>query len=295
MDGIISILLPMGIVVIMFSLGLGLDVADFARIARYPKAFLIGAVTQLVGLPACAYFVAMLFGLPPELALGFMILSFCPSGASSNLMTKVARGDVALSISLVGCISLISVFTVPPLVVFFADHFLGLDAPDVDITSLGVSMFLLTIVPVIAGIFMHRHFAGLTRTIEPFVGRLAIGLLVILVAGALVANWSLFVETFAALGPSVVVLLCLLLALGLLLARLFGLDQSQSTAIALETSVQNAALGITIGSLLVEQAGALPAFSLPSGVYAFTMYLIAIPFALWRRRLSTAPAAQAAE
>jgi len=139
-------------------------------------------------------------------------------------------------------------------------------------------------VPVILGMAL-RHFAGgLTAAIEPFVEKVAVVLFVIVVIGALASNWTLFVENLAVLGPAVVVLNLVLLAIGLGLARLAALEGRQATAISIETGIQNATLGITIGSLIAEQATALPPFSLPSGVYGITMYLVSLPFVYWRRR-----------
>ncbi|SMH39869.1 bile acid:sodium symporter family protein [Mesorhizobium australicum] len=285
MDSLITVFLPLALAVIMFSLGLGLTVADFARVAAQPKAFGIGAFSQLVTIPAVAFLIATAFGLPPELAVGLMILSLCPGGVTSNILTKLARGDLALSITLTGIISLVAVFTMPPLVAFFARHFMGLDAPPVDVTRLGISMFLITAAPVVIGVLVRRFAEGMALAIEPFVEKLALVLFVIVVVGALAANWSLFVANLAVLAPSLIVLNLALLAIGLGLGRVFALGPAQSTAIAIETDIQNATLGITVGSLIAEQASALPPFSLPSGVYGITMYLVTIPFVLWRRRM----------
>lgn len=284
MDSLITVFLPLALAIIMFSLGLGLTLDDFRRVFTAPKAFGVGALAQVVILPLVAYAVALLFRLTPELAVGLMILAFCPGGVTSNILTKFARGDLALSISLTGVISLVAVVTVPFLVAFAASHFMGVDAPQVDVTSLAVSMFLITAVPVILGMAL-RHFAGgLTAAIEPFVEKVAVVLFVIVVIGALASNWTLFVENLAVLGPAVVVLNLVLLAIGLGLARLAALEGRQATAISIETGIQNATLGITIGSLIAEQATALPPFSLPSGVYGITMYLVSLPFVYWRRR-----------
>jgi len=285
MDSLITIFLPLALAIIMFSLGLGLTVADFARVAAQPKAFAIGAFSQLITIPIVAFIIATAFGLPPELAVGLMILSLCPGGVTSNILTKIAKGDLALSITLTGVISLVAVFTMPPLVAFFARQFMGLDAPPVNVTQLGISMFLITAAPVVIGILVRRFAEGLALSIEPFVEKLALILFVIVVIGALAANWSLFVANLAVLAPSLVALNVVLLAIGLLLGRVFGLGPAQSTAIAIETGIQNATLGITVGSLIVEQASALPPFSLPSGVYGITMYLVTIPFVFWRRRM----------
>jgi BASS family bile acid:Na+ symporter len=285
MDSLITVFLPLALAIIMFSLGLGLTVADFARVAAQPKAFAIGAFSQLITIPIVAFVIATAFGLPPELAVGLMILSLCPGGVTSNILTKIAKGDLALSITLTGVISLVAVFTMPPLVAFFARQFMGLDAPPVNVTQLGISMFLITAAPVVIGLLVRRFAEGLALSIEPLVEKLALVLFVIVVVGALAANWSLFVANLAVLAPSLVVLNVALLAIGLGLGRVFALGPAQSTAIAIETGIQNATLGITVGSLIVEQASALPPFSLPSGVYGITMYLVTIPFVLWRRRM----------
>ena len=288
MDSLITVFLPLALAVIMFSLGLGLTLDDFRRVFAAPRAFGIGALAQLVVLPLVAYAIAVMFRLPAELAVGMMILSFCPGGVTSNILTKFARGDLALSISMTGVISLVSVATVPLLVAFAADHFMGVDAPPVNVTSLAVAMFLITAVPVVLGMLL-RHFAsGLTTSVEGFVEKLAVVLFVVVVVGALASNWSLFVENLPVLGPAVVVLNVVLLAIGIGLARLTSLDGRQATAISIETGIQNATLGITVGSLIVEQASALPPFSLPSAVYGITMYGVSLPFVYWRRKLAAA-------
>lgn len=284
MDSLITVFLPLALAIIMFSLGLGLTLDDFRRVVLRPKAFAIGAVAQLLLIPVTAYILAILFALPPELAVGMMILAFCPGGVTANLLTKLAGGEVALSISLTGVISLLAVFTVPVLVVVFANHFMGLDAPAIDVTALGVSMFLITLVPVALGITIRRTAPDFALRLDAIVSRVAVVLFVVVVAGALAANWSVFVANLAVLGPALVILNVILLAAGLIAGRVFGLSVPEAKAIALETGIQNATLGITVGSLIVEQANALPAFSLPSAVYGITMYLVSIPFVFWLRR-----------
>ncbi|MEO3998198.1 bile acid:sodium symporter family protein [Mesorhizobium sp. CAU 1732] len=284
MDSLITVFLPLALAIIMFSLGLGLTVDDFRRVVLKPKAFAVGAVAQLILIPLVAYILAIAFRLPPELAVGMMILSLCPGGVTANLLTKLAGGEVALSISLTGVISLVAVFTVPIMVVVFADHFMGLDAPAVNVTALGVSMFLITFVPVVLGLVIRRFAEGFALSLDAVVSKIAVVLFVIVVLGALAANWRIFLDNLGLLGPGLVVLNIALLAIGLGLARLFNLTRAEGKAIAIETGIQNATLGITVGSLIVEQASALPPFSLPSAVYGITMYLVSIPVGLWLRR-----------
>lgn len=283
MDSLITVFLPLALAIIMFSLGLGLTIDDFRRVAVQPKAFTIGAFTQLILIPLTAYVLAVLFGLSPELAVGMMILGLCPGGVTANLLTKLAGGEVALSISLTGIISLAAVFTVPFLTAFFANHFMGLDAPSVNVSALGVSMFLITLLPVAVGIAVRRMAPNGALKLDAIVSRIAVVLFVVVVLGALAANWRIFVENVATLAPALIVLNVILLGAGIAFGKMFGLRLAEAKAISLETGIQNATLGITVGSLIVEQASALPPFSLPSAVYGITMYLVSVPFVLWLR------------
>ncbi|MEO1613829.1 MAG: bile acid:sodium symporter family protein [Pseudomonadota bacterium] len=281
---LLDVFLPLSLAFIMFSLGLGLTIADFTRVVRVSKAFAIGAVAQIALLPAVAYLLLQVFSLPPELALGVMILSFCPGGVTSNILTKLANGAVALSVTLTAVVSLVSVVTVPLLVDWSATEFMGLATPDVDIGALAIAMFAITAVPVAIGVAI-RHFAtGFADAAEVWVSRLANVLFVVIVIGALATNWALFMENLAVLGPVLILMNVALLALGVLMAKLGGLDARESTAISLEVGVQNATLGITVGGLIAaEAAGVLPAYALPAGVYGITMYLVSAPFVLWAR------------
>ena len=286
MDTLITVFLPLALAVIMFSLGLGLTVADFVRVVTQPRAYALGAVSQLVVIPLVAYALALAFKLSPELAVGMMILSLSPGGVTSNLLTKLAKGDVALAVSLTGTTSLIAVVTMPLLAAFFADHFMGADAPPINITSLGLTMFLITALPVLLGLLLRRYATDLALAIEKPLEKVAVGLFVVVVLGALASNWRLFVDNLLLLGPSLVLLNIILLGFGLAAGKLFGLKGAEATAISIETGVHNATVGITVGTLIAEAASGLPPFSLPSGVYGITMYLVTIPFVLWRRRMA---------
>lgn len=281
---LLNVFLPLSLAFIMFSLGLGLTLGDFARVVSLPKAFFAGAFSQIVLLPLIAFALLHVFSLPPELALGVMILSFCPGGVTSNLITKLAGGAVALSVTLTAVVSLVSVVTVPLLVAWSANYFMGTAAPDIDVTSLAVAMFAITAVPVAIGVFMRHAAANLAERIETTVSRIAVVLFVIIVIGALASNWTLFVSNLFELGPLLIIMNILLLLVGLGVARALSLDRGDGIAIAIETGIQNSTLGITVGSLILETANGLPPFSLPAGVYGITMYVVALPFIHWMRR-----------
>ena len=283
MDILINVVLPQSLAIIMLSLGVGLSFADFARVATRPKAFAIGAVSQVILLPLVTYVVVVGFGLTGAIAVGFMLLSFCPGGVTSNMITKLAKGDVALSVSLTAVISLLSILTVPVLAAWSVVHFMGDAAPEVSVTSLAIAMFLITTLPVLIGVFT-RHFApGFANRVDPILSKIATLLFVIIVLAALAANWDLFVENLATLGPALISMNAVLMLVGLLLALVFGLHWGEIKTISIETGVQNATLGITLGTLITGQADGFTAMELPPAVYGITMYLVALPFVLWFR------------
>ena len=283
MDILINVVLPLSLAIIMLSLGVGLSFADFARVASRPKAFAVGAIAQVILLPIVTFGVVSVFGLTGAIAVGFMLLSFCPGGVTSNMITKLAKWDVALSVSLTAVISLLSILTVPFLAAWAVVYFMGDQAPDVSVTSLAIAMFLITTLPVLIGV-MVRHFAtGFADRIEPILSTIATVLFVIIVLAALAANWDIFVENLATLGPALISMNAVLMIIGIALALGTGLAWGEVKTISIETGVQNATLGITLGTIITGQADGFTAMELPPAVYGITMYLVALPFVIWFR------------
>jgi BASS family bile acid:Na+ symporter len=284
MNFMVNVALPLSLAVIMLSLGLGLEVDDFTRVTKRRKPFLIGAVAQVFVLPAFAFAVLMVFSLPPEIAVGVMLLSFCPGGVTSNILSKLARGDVALSVSLTAVISLLSILTVPFLTAWSIAHFLGEQAPPVDITRLALALFLITTLPTLTGIAL-RHFArAFALMIEPALSRLAWVLFVVIILAVLAGNWDVFKENVTVMGEALVALNVGLLLLGLGLGRLARLSWVEMKTISVETGIQNGTLGITLAGLVSGVTEGFSAMALPSAVYSITMYLVTLPFIFWLRR-----------
>lgn len=284
MSFLTTLALPLSLAIIMLSLGVGLEIEDFKRVATRRKPFLVGAFAQILLLPAFAFGLLMVFSLPPEIALGVMLLSFCPGGVTSNIFSKLARGDVALSVSLTAVISLLSVFTVPILAAWSVRHFIGPGAPSVDISGLAIAMFLITTLPTLLGIAL-RHFANsFALRIEPALARLAIILFILIIVAALIANWDVFAENFLVMGEVLMALNIGLLLLGLGIGRLTGLSWIEMKTISVETGIQNATLGITLAALISGVTDGFSAMALPSAVYGIAMYLVTLPFIFWFRR-----------
>ena len=289
MDFLLEYGLPLALAVIMFSLGVGLTVADFARVVKTPKALIVGAAAQLIALPATAFLLLQLLPLEGTVALGVMILAFCPGGVTTNLMTRLARGTVALSISLTAIISLTTAVTLPILLALSARYFEGSAAPTINVTSLALTMFLLTSLPVALGMAVRAGMAGLADQLETPLFKLSGGLFLIVILGALIANWELFTANLLTLGPLLLLLNMAMLSLGLGLSSAAGLKEGDSIAIAIEAGVQNGAIGVTVAALLGGEAAT--AHSLASGVYGITMYIVTIPVIfMFLRRSTTAGA-----
>lgn len=280
---LVSVVLPLALAFIMFSLGLSLTLDDFRRVLVRPLAFFTGAVSQILVVPFIALVLVVLFAPPAELAVGIMILSFCPGGVTSNIISRLARGDVALSVSLTAVVSLATILTVPFFVAWSVNYFMGSDAPPITITSLAISVFLITTLPVAIGVAV-RHFAtGFADKSEPILSKIATALFVIIVVAALATNWAVFVENVVILGPVLILMNVILLILGICLAVIVGLSWEEVKTIAVETGVQNSTVGITLGAIIGAEAAGFSAFALPSAVYGITMYLVTLPVVMWLR------------
>lgn len=283
MDILINVVLPISLAIIMLSLGVGLEFRDFGRVLRRKKAFLIGAISQICLIPLTAFVIVTLFQLPPGIAAGIMLLSFCPGGVTSNIICKFSRGDVALSVTLTAVVSLLSILTVPVLAAWAVVHFLGDAAPDVSITGLAIALFLITTLPVLLGVAFRHNARDLAQRIEPNLSRLAAALFGIIVVAALAGNWQLFVDNVAVMGGALVALNAALLVIGLGLARAAQLNWAEAKSVSIETGIQNSTLGITLAGLITGVTEGFSALALPSAVYGITMYVVVAPFILWFR------------
>ena len=282
---IIDIVLPLSLVFIMFTLGIGLTIQDFKNVINAPKAFLVGIVNQIIILPIITFLIISVFILPKEMAVGMMILACCPGGVTSNILTKLAKGDTALSISYTAIVSIVTVITLPAIVGFSMGHLMGADAPKMNTLSLGVTMFLLTTVPVCIGLYINRKYTSFSKKLSKVANKISTLLFILIVIGALASEWEAFINNLIILGPAIIILIVVMLFIGYNSARIFSVNKRQSITIAIESGVQNATVGITIGNLIeTVPDGGISIYSLPSGVYGILMYLVCIPFVLWIAR-----------
>ena len=280
--GIITdIVLPVALAFIMFALGLGLTFADFARVARQPRDFLIGVASQLILLPAVAWLLVSVWSLPPELALGVMIIAAAPGGVTSNILTALARGDVALSISLTAVISLVCVVTIPLIVVFAHDRLMdGSATGDVSVAKTAISVFVIVTVPVTIGLLV-RHFApGFSRRVEPAVRHISTVLFIIVLAGAIYQERANIVTYFAQAGLITLTLNVVMMVLAYCIARLFASGPRQRITISMECGLQNGTLAIAVAAILF--GGGLVA--VPAATYSLIMFATALIYVAIARR-----------
>ena len=274
---IIDIFLPVSLMFIMFTLGIGLTVENFKNIIAQPKALILGLVNQMLLLPLITFFILLIIKLPSEMAVGMMILACCPGGVTSNMLTKLAKGDTALSISFTAIVSIVSVITLPIIVSFSMQYFLGSNAPSINILSLGMTMFCITTIPVGIGLLINTKYHDFSVSFSIIANKISTILFVIIIAGALTSEWEAFINNLNLLGPAIIALIFLMLLIGYSSASLFNLNKEKSITIAIESGIQNATVGITIGNLILNQNTGLSILSLPSGVYGILMYLVCLP------------------
>ena len=289
----IELVLSVGLALIMLSLGLSLQPADFGRALGKPRALMGGALAQLILLPLVAFGLLRLFGLTGDLALGVMILSCCPGGITSNVMTRLSRGDVALSISYTALASLVTAFTLPVVLSITAPLLLPSQTLELSILPLSLKVFSISTVPVMIGVWIAQQAPGFCKRNRQKAEQFANLLFVLIVAGTLISQWSVFTSNLKTIGPTLLALNLLMLAIGLSLGNLLKMPTEQTTSLSIEAGFQNGTVGIVVGSLLGPDLmqSQLNSFSLPSAVYGVLMTVTIIPFITWRRSIPslTAP------
>lgn len=267
-----AVLLPLSLFIIMMGMGLSLTLQDFRRVLVYPKAVLVGLVNQLILLPLIGFAFANVFGLPPLLAVGLMVLAASPGGVTSNLITHLARGDTALSISMTAVSSVVTVITLPLIVSFSLEHFLS-QSQQIELPVLQTigQILAITAVPVAIGMFVrHRNEAFALRMDRP-VRIFSTIIFIAIMAAAILKEREILVDAFKAVGLSTLCLNLAMMVLGYTSSVLLRLDLRQAIAISIETGLQNGTLALVVtGSILMQ-----PEMSITPAVYSLVMFLTA--------------------
>lgn len=278
---VVDILLPLALAFIMFALGLTLTVGDFARVFARPKAMAVGLFGQVVLVPLVGLAVAVASGLPPEMAAGLMIVAACPGGASSGLITHLARGDTALSISLTAVTSVAAVVTMPFVIDLSLRYFTGAGIDGgLPVGKLVRGVFFLTTVPVALGMLLKHLRPRLTARIVKATERIATALFLLIVLTTFASQRQALADNFAAVGPAALAQNLAAMTVGFAVAALAGLAARDRIAIVIECGLHNAAVGIFIAATVLQA----PRMTVPSVVYALLMNVTALTLIFLMRR-----------
>ena len=269
-----AVLLPLALAIIMLGLGLSLALNDFKRVVNYPKAILIGLVSQMVILPVACFFIAKFFGLSPELAVGLMLLSASPGGPTANLYSHLSKGDVALNISLTAVNSLLTLFTLPLIVNFAIHHFMesGLVVP-MQFKKV-VEVFLMVLIPVSIGMIVKSNFPKVSAQLDKPVKILSALFLVVVIGGVVYQVREHILSYFQMVGMAALIFNLLSIALGYYLPRLMKLKENQAIAIGMEIGIHNGTLAIFIALTVIGNG----AMSVPPVIYSLIMFVTAALF-----------------
>ena len=271
---IVTKIAPICLAFIMLGLGLGLSVKDFTRILRVPKDFFVGFFSQLVILPIVALGIALILDLRAPLAVGLMIIAAAPGGVTSNVMTKFANGDVALSISLTAVVSLISILSVPFIVINSAD-FLGIDiSNDISLTGIALKMALVVTVPVIIGMTIRGFAENFISSKINIINKITGWLFVIVFAAIWIEEKDNILNYLAEAGLAVLILNVVMMTLAYFIAKKFVSGIAQQKCIALECGLQNGTLAVFVATLMFDDL----AYVIPTAAYALIMYITGFIF-----------------
>ena len=280
--GIVTTIAPVALALIMLGLGASLTVKDFTRVIQNPKEFFVGLICQLVVLPIIAYLLIIILRTPIELALGVMLIAAAPGGVTSNVLTKFADGDVALSISLTAITSLISIVSVP-YVVFLSIELFDITYVKKEVSMLAISlkMFFVVTVPVIIGMII-RKFADdfILRNIK-IINKISIGLFVIVFVAIYIEEWNSIVMFLTSAGTIAFILNVTMMIVGFYVAKFFATGVAQRRCISLECGLQNGNLAVFVGLQLF---GDNMTYMVPTAAYALIMMTTSVIFVLILRR-----------
>jgi BASS family bile acid:Na+ symporter len=277
-DILVQIILPIALFLIMFGMGMGLRPSNFKEVLNRPKGFAIGLSAQLFLLPILCLITVSLFPLDPAVAAGLLILSFCPSGTTSNIYSKIFEGDVALSISLTAVISIITPFTIPLLTHAALQAQLGESSTvTLPIVKTILQLIIITLIPVVLGMVANHFYAALCQKLEKPFKIFSIVFLFIIIAGIVSKNWATIHTHMLASGPIILLFNVAALICGYAIAKIFGLRQDQAKTIGFEVGIQNGTTALLVTGTLLK----MPVLTISPVLYSLLMFATGALFGLF--------------
>jgi len=279
--GIVTSIAPIALAIIMLCLGASLTVSDFSRVIKNPKDFFIGFICQLFVLPIVAYLLIIILKVPTEMALGVMLIAAAPGGVTSNVLTKFADGDVALSISLTAFMSLLSIITVPFIIFTTIDLFeISYVAKEISMIGISLKMFFVVTVPVIVGMIIRRLTGDLVIRNLKMLQRISIILFLTVFAAIYIEEWDNIVSFLARAGLIALILNVTMMIIGFYVAKFFASGEAQQRAISLECGLQNGTLAVFVGTQLFDSV----VYMVPTAAYALIMMTTSLIFVFILRK-----------
>ena len=273
---------PVCLAIIMFGLGLGLTISDFTRVAKNPKDFFVGFICQVILLPIVAFFLIQIITLPIEIAMGVMIIAAAPGGVTSNILTKFADGDVALSVSLTAIVSLLSVLIVP-LIVFNSANFLGVEiTKEISMLNIAMKMFFVVTVPVIFGMIVRSLMTDFIVSKTLIIQRLSVILFLVVFISIWIEEWDRIVSFITRAGLIAFILNMTMIFVGYYVAKFFTSGVAQRKCISLECGLQNGTLAVVVATQLFNDI----VYMVPTAAYALVMFTTSIFFVLIVRKIN---------
>ena len=273
---------PICLAIIMFGLGLGLTAQDFLRVVKNPKDFLIGFLSQVILLPIVAIILISLISLPVEIAMGVMVIAAAPGGVTSNILTKFADGDVALSVTLTAVVSLLSIIIVP-LIVFNSANYLGIEiVKEISMLNIALKMFFVVTVPVLFGMIVRSLMTDFIISKTLLVQRLSVILFLIVFISIWVEEWDRIISFITRAGLITFILNITMIFAGYYIAKFWASGIAQRKCISLECGLQNGTLAVFVATQLFDDI----VFMVPTAAYALIMFVTSIIFVLFVRKIN---------
>ena len=279
---IVTTIAPFALALIMLALGASLTVKDFTRVFQHPKEFFVGLICQLIVLPIVGYLLIIILQTPVELALGVMLIAAAPGGVTSNVLTKFADGDVALSISLTAFTSLISIVSVPYIVFLSIDLF-NINYVEKEVSMLGISlkMFFVVTIPVIIGMIIRKIFNNFIENNMKYIQRMSIGLFCFVFIAIYIEEWDSIIMFMNSAGTVSLILNISMMIIGFYVAKFFASGVAQQRCISLECGLQNGTLAVFVGTQLFGQN---MTYMVPTAAYALIMMATSVIFVIFLRK-----------
>ena len=280
---VVTKIAPIALALIMLTLGLGLTTSDFTRVVKRPKDFLVGLICQVILLPIIAFVLIKILNVQPALALGVMIIAAAPGGVTSNILTKFANGDVALSVSLTAIISLLSILTVPFIVIKSADLLdINYLSKEISMSGISIKMFLVVTLPVVIGMLIRKFAQDFIIKRTALIEKISLTLFIIVFISIWLEEWDNIIIYISRAGIITLILNVTMMVIGFYVAKIFASGIEQRKCISLECGLQNGTLAVFVSTQIFDDI----IYLIPTASYALIMFVTSIIFVLLLKKIN---------